>query len=449
MFRSFRWRLLVSFALVIVVALGASGLFASQAARLEIQRSEQQAEAERVERLEELLVQNYIRNQGWHNIESMVETAAGLLGRRFWVVDENGIVVADSQGSMTGRRPGPMRFDKSLPLMSTGGQPGSLLVNPSLLVEPALEPSSDPRPSINPYLIWGGLLAAACALVLTLFLSGRILAPVQALSRAARGLARGDFSQRVRVRAGDEVGELAHTFNRMAEELGRTEELRRSMVADVAHELRTPLSNIRGLVEAVRDGVVEADSKTLASIHEEVMLLTRLVEDLQELSLVEAGQVKLDIQELDLSAVVRRAIAAVSPRAETKGVRLQSDLRSSIVVPGDDERLTEVLHNLLDNAINYTPEGGSVSIALEGKEQEAEIRVADTGVGIPPEELPHIFERFYRVDKSRSRATGGSGLGLTIAKRLVEAHGGTLRVESEAGRGSTFVVVLPRKPRQA
>jgi len=449
MFRSFRWRLLASFALVIAVALGASGAFASQAARLEIQRSEQQAEEERVERLEELLVQSYIRNQGWHNIQTMVETAAGLLGQRFWIVDERGIVVADSLGSMTGRRPGPMRFDKSLPLTSMEGQPGSLLINPSLLAEPVSEPSADPRPSINPYLVWGGLLAAACALVLTLFLSGRILAPVQALSRAARGLARGDFNQRVRVRARDEVGELAHTFNRMAEELGRTEELRRSMVADVAHELRTPLSNIRGLVEALRDGVVEADSKTLASIHEEVMLLTRLVEDLQELSLVEAGQVKLDIQELDLSAVVQSAVAAVSARAETKGVRLQSELPSSIVVSGDGERLAEVLHNLLDNAINYTPEGGSVGIALEGKEQEAEIRVADTGVGIPPEELPHIFERFYRVDKSRSRATGGSGLGLTIAKRLVEAHGGTLRVESEAGKGSTFVVVLPRKPRQA
>ena len=449
MFRSLRWRLFGSFALVIVVALGASGLLASQATRLEIRRAERETKEQQASKLEELLVQNYIRNQGWGDSQPMIEMASRLLGQRLWVVDQRGIVVADSQGSMVGSKidsPESVEYDKSQPLVSMGGQRGNLLFNPRLADEPAVEVSTSTR-AINPYLIWGGLLAAVCALILTLFLSGRILAPVEALSKAARKLSRGDFSQRVNVTTRDEVGDLATTFNRMAEELGHTEELRRNMVADVAHELRTPLSNIRGLAEAMRDGVLEADSKTLGSIHEEVMLLTRLVEDLQELSLTEAGHLKLDIQEVDISDLARRAVDAARPRLEAKGVQLDMELPPSIIVSGDGERLAQVVRNLLVNALNYTPEGGRIGVAVVRKGEEVEIRVTDTGVGISSEELPHIFERFYRVDKSRARATGGVGLGLTIAKRLVDAHGGQIEVQSEEGKGSTFIVTLPAGPR--
>jgi len=246
----------------------------------------------------------------------------------------------------------------------------------------------------------------------------------------------------VRVETQDEVGELARTFNNMAEELGQAEQLRRNLVADVAHELRTPMSNIQGFVESLQDGVMKADQRTLESMHEEVLLLSHLVDDLQELALTEAGQLKLDVQQLDLSEVARRAVAAARPRAEAKKVHLEADLPPSVVVRGDERRLAQVLGNLLANAINYTPAGGRVGISMASKGGEVEIRVTDTGVGIPPDELPHIFERFYRVDKSRSRATGGVGLGLTIARRLVEAHGGRIAVQSEVGKGSTFVVTL-------
>jgi len=435
--------LLLSFALVIAVALGTAGVFASQAARVEIQRAEREGEEERARRLEQFFGQEHVLREGWQDAQTMVRLASRLSGLRLWLVDSRGIVVVDSLGQMTGRQLGPARYDKKLPLVSREGQPGTLFINPQPLAGPAAETTSGPRPSINPYLIWGGLLAAAVALLLTLFLSGRILAPLEALSRAARGLARGDFTRRVRVEAQDEVGELARTFNSMAEELGQAEQLRRNLVADVAHELRTPMSNIQGFVESLQDGVMEADQRTLESMHEEVLLLSRLVDDLQELALTEAGQLKLDVRQLDLSEMARRAVAAAGPRAEAKKVRLEADLPLSVIVRGDGRRLAQVLGNLLANAINYTPAGGRVGISIASKGKEAEIRVTDTGVGIPPDELPHIFERFYRVDKSRSRTTGGVGLGLTIARRLVEAHGGRIAAQSEVGKGSTFVVTLP------
>jgi signal transduction histidine kinase len=267
---------------------------------------------------------------------------------------------------------------------------------------------------------------------------------VEALSRAARGLARGDFSQRVDVRSRDEVGELARTFNTMAEELKRADEMRRNLVADVAHELRTPLTNIRGYIEAIRDGLVKPDAATLNSIYEEVLLLSRLIEDLQLLALAEAGQLPLHLQTCDLSEVVRKAAAAVQPQAEAKGLSLTVAVPGRLPVRADPERTGQVLRNLLTNAVNYTPRGGRITVAVEEAGEEAEVRVVDTGVGIPPEELPYIFERFYRVDKSRSRATGGTGLGLTIARRLVEAQGGRMRAESQVGRGSTFIFTLPK-----
>jgi signal transduction histidine kinase len=432
-----------SFALVIAIALGASGVMAAVAARTEIQKSEREAEEQRLTRLEELLVQDYLRNQGWQNTLPMIQLAAHLTGQTYWVVDENDIVVIDSQNQVTGRLvTSGIEYDSSKPIVSIEGRHALLLTNPRFVSESQPAQSRTAEPSITRYLVWGGVVAAVSALILTFLLSGRILAPVAALSRAARRLSRGDFSQRVRIAANDEVGELTETFNRMSEELGRTQELRRNMVADVAHELRTPLTNIRGFVEAMHDGVMEADGKTLKSIHEEVMLLTRLVEDLQDLSLAEAGQLKLDMQKLDLSDLARRAVDAARTRADAKRIQIDASLQRA-EMRGDSSRLVQLVSNLVTNAINYTPEGGRVEVVVARVGDEVVAKVVDTGIGIPQEELLHIFERFYRVDKSRTRSTGGVGLGLTIVKRLAEAHGGRVDVQSEVGKGSVFTVAFP------
>lgn len=230
----------------------------------------------------------------------------------------------------------------------------------------------------------------------------------------------------------------------MAADLEQAEQLQRNMVADVAHELRTPLSNIRGYLEAIRDGLVKPDAEAIRSLDEEAALLSRLVDDLQELSLAEAGELKLIVQPEEIAQLVSRTIAAVKSRAVAKGVSLSTDCPGGLApVMIDSSRIGQVLRNLLENALAHTPEGGAVTVTVRQQDRWMQVSVTDSGEGIPSMDLPHIFERFYRVDKSRARATGGSGLGLTIARRLVEAHGGKIEAQSELGKGSRFSFTIP------
>lgn len=297
---------------------------------------------------------------------------------------------------------------------------------------------------ISRFLLWGGLLAVAVALVITFVLSRRILAPVKALTLTARRLGKGDFSQRTQVKDKGELGELAQAFNSMADDLERAERLRRDLVADVAHELRTPLSNIRGHLEAVADGVIAPDAAAIRSLSEEAELLSRLVDDLQELTLAEAGELTLHTQPEDVSELINRVVAATQVSTVAKGVALSVDLPAGLpLVNIDSQRISQVLRNLLDNAVAHTARGGTITVAAGQQDNWLQVTVADTGKGILPEDIPNIFERLYRVDKSRTRAAGGSGLGLTIARQLVEMHGGKIEVDSEPGKGSCFTFTLP------
>jgi signal transduction histidine kinase len=254
----------------------------------------------------------------------------------------------------------------------------------------------------------------------------------------------GDLTQRVPVGSPDEIGELARAFNAMAESLGRTERLRRTLVTDVAHELRTPLTNVRGYLEALRDGVAEPTPALIASLHDEAVLLGRLVEDLQELTLAEAGQLHLDRAVWTLDDLVGSAVELARPRALEKGVALRAEFPPDLpAVDVDRTRIGQVLRNLLGNAITHTDAGGEIVVSAARGHGEVEVRVHDTGAGIPPEHLPHVFERFYRADRSRARATGGAGIGLAIVKELVQAHGGRVGIDSAPGRGTTVTFTLP------
>lgn len=300
--------------------------------------------------------------------------------------------------------------------------------------------------SVNQQLLLAVAAAGVVALLLAWFLSRRILGPVEALTRAAGKMEKGDLAQRVDVRSRDEIGELAHAFNAMADGLTRMEQLRRNMVSDVAHELRTPLSNIRGYLEAMRDGVARPDPALIESLHEEAMLLTRLVEDLQELEMAEAGQLKIVKQEIDLREVIEGAVYIFRPSAKEKEIQLDINLPADLPsIEADAERLGQALRNLLANAITHTPTGGRIEIAATRQGKNLVVRVRDTGVGIPEEALPFIFERLYRADYSRARNTGGAGLGLSIVKQLVELHGGRVWAESQEGEGSTFYFSLPAR----
>ena len=452
MIHSVRWRLFLSFLLVIVVAVGAVAVFVSRTASSEVQQYETKTYHVRIGRVGSLLAAYYLERQGWAGVEPVIDQIGQLYNQRLVLVDPQGLVVADSEGMIdVGAEP---HFEPHEAIPITAGQIrfGAVAVMPQA---PAPPPGGAPAEdesvsnlssSINRYLLWGGLLAVAVAALVTLFMSRRILSPAESLAQAARALSRGDFSQRVHVRSTDEFGELAIAFNAMAADLERTEQLRRNLVADVAHELRTPLSNIQGHLEAIRDGLLPAEPATLDSIYEEVLLLARLVEDLQELTLAEAGQLTLLRQPADVADIARRAASAAQPPAEARGLTIDTDLPTEQATADvDPERIGQVLRNLLSNAIIHTSKGGRITVELKDEGHELRLTVADTGAGIPPDDLPYVFERFYRVDRSRVRATGGAGLGLTIAKRLVEAHGGTIGVESELGKGSRLTFTLPKK----
>lgn len=297
------------------------------------------------------------------------------------------------------------------------------------------------------------LAAAAAAAVLTalavsLVVTRRIVSPVLAMTRASTRIADGRYDERVPVPSEDELGQLARHFNRMAETLQRVEDRRRDLIADVAHELRTPLASIAGYMEGMLDGVIAPEPETFHRVQREAERLQRLVADLEELSRAESDRLALDVRRAQVRTLIEAAAARLRPQFDDKGVALAVDVPPVLPpVVVDPDRIGQVLTNLLGNALQYTPAGGRVRISARRDPGGTAIAVSDTGIGIPAEHLAHVFDRFYRVDRSRSRASGGSGIGLTIARHLVEAHGGSIHAESGGpGRGSTFTVILPALP---
>ncbi|MFE5487310.1 sensor histidine kinase [Streptomyces sp. NPDC056527] len=285
---------------------------------------------------------------------------------------------------------------------------------------------------------------AAAVLACALLLGRAVLRPVRALTAASHGLGEGDLDRRVPATGKDEIGELGRSFNRMADSLRASEERQRRLVGDIAHELRTPLANLRGYLEALRDGVLEADEELLDSLHEEVLLQQRIVDDLQDLALAEAGALTYHRGALDAGELIETCRTAHSALAATAGVELTAGSPGRAVpLYGDPGRLRQALSNLVSNAVRHTASGGSVRLELAEGDEMVRIAVRDTGSGIAAADLPHLFDRFWRADAARGRATGGSGLGLSIARQIVADHDGAIEVTSEVGAGTVFTIVLP------
>lgn len=448
MIHSLRFRLLMSFTLVILVTIGTVFFFINQATQNEIRQLAERVDQMRTDRMENELSMYHSRRGSWTGIQSYIEQWGNLYGQRIIVINTEGTVVADSEAELLGDSyPSDTQDDIQGRPLSSPWQPdavGTLYITPEAPPEWGVSSLQITFNAIGYFFIWGGLIAVALALLMTYVLSRRILAPVRSLTTAARHLGRGDFSQRVQVSDKSELGELADTFNSMASDLERTEQLRRNMVADAAHELRTPLSNIRGYLEAIRDGVIQPDMDVIQSLEEEANILSRLADDLQELSLAEAGELKLNCQVEDISKLINQAATAIRNQTTAKGVSIYTELPDSLPpVNIDHYRIGQVLRNLIENAIAHTPEGGTIHVSAKQQDNWVEVSVTDTGEGISPDDLPKIFERFFRADRSRTRATGGSGLGLTIVKRLVDMHGGKIGAQSEPGKGSHFAFTIP------
>jgi two-component system sensor histidine kinase BaeS len=301
------------------------------------------------------------------------------------------------------------------------------------------------RSSFYEALLWAGMVTLVAALAVSGIISRGISSPVHAMTVASLRISEGHYDERVANGGKDELGLMANSFNSMASKLEQNELFRRQLIGDVAHELRTPLTTIQGSMEGLTDGILPATTETFEQIRQETFRLSQLVDDLQELSRVEAGAYRLDRKLVSVADLVSFTLKRMQHQFDVKKVALVSEINTSLpLVNVDEHRIGQVLLNLLGNALQFTPAGGMVIISAELNGSVVEVGVKDNGIGVPEEHLAHIFDRFYRVDKSRSRSGGGSGVGLTISKYLIEAHGGRIWAESKGqGMGSTFHFTLP------
>jgi two-component system, OmpR family, sensor histidine kinase BaeS len=459
------FKLTSAFALVIAVGILVTVVVARQGATTRFAHFMIDHHMVRPERLQEALVNHYLEQGGWtildRQLPVVVEVASdgvmsdvmgsmmGMHENRLQILDATGVVVADTHGP-AGSQPLPAHqithTVQQWPLVAGDVQVGELLVEGALMVGTSAR-NDNLVSGITRAVLVAGLTAGGVGLLLAMLLVRQITRPLSSLNRASSQIAGGDLSVRVPVQGQDEVGELAITFNQMADSLETQERLRRNLMADIAHELRTPLSGIQGTIEALQDGVFPVTPENLEAVHEQVMLLNRLVEDLRTLANAEAGQLPLDQRPLDLADLCHRRVTAFQPRATAGQIELTLQVAGSpVTVCGDEQRLGQVLNNLLDNALRHTAPGGAVQVQLAVPNGTAHLTVVDNGEGIDPAALPSIFDRFYRADPSRTRRSGGSGLGLAIARQLVQAHGGRIWAESPPpgqASGSAFRIELP------
>lgn len=399
----------------------------------------------------------YAQNGNWNGVTAILGNylpgggrgQGAMRGRAgFILADSNGMIVYDERGTRRGDSLTTDERASTLPIPSTNGSiAGYLVVAGGPGRAAMLQPEQDFLDQLRQTLGLAALLAGALGILMGLVISRMLAAPLANLADAARAFAGHDWNRRAREQGAKEIAEVAREFNEMADSLQRAETLRRHLMADVAHELRTPLTVLQGNLRAILDGIYPLEMSEITTLYDETRVLTHLVDDLRELALADEGHLPLNRQDVNLAEICRTALADFSVGAEARGIHLITHLPGTDLPPvlADPARVAQVLRNLMANALRHTPRGGTITLSIQlTREEEATVSVADTGEGIPPGDLPHVFDRFYRGDKSRAREAGGTGLGLAIAKAWVQAMGGSMAVESQLGRGSCFSFTLPR-----
>ncbi len=345
----------------------------------------------------------------------------------------------------------PSAFDRHLAGMSAMMSGNNMMGNAQPL---EIELFSNYKAAVTEALSLAAIAAMIAAVLASFLISRQVVGPVQQMMKVSRRIAEGEYSERLKIPGDvvsnqlDELDQLTLTFNQMAEKLEKTEKMRSQLIGDVSHELRTPLAAIKGYMEGLMDGVLSGSPETYSLIHAEAGRLQRLVNDLQELSRVEDGAYQLNLESVAIPGLITKVVSYLKPQFEEKGLQLEERLEINLPnVSVDQDRITQVLINLIGNAIQFTPTGGKVVIGVNRDKSEMEISVTDTGIGISPDVLPMVFNRFFRTDKSRTRASGGTGIGLTIAQAIVRAHNGRIYVKSQGdGKGSSFHFTLPIMP---
>ncbi len=454
------WKGMLAFLVVIIVAVGAVAALTGRLTETAFRRYTLTHNA-MWDQTTERLASYYERRGAWAGLqealEALIDQRQHMRGRRegmmggppdtmidFRITDRRGQVVADTQGPPRGSI-SRTQLNNGIPITAGGETVGYLVPAP---VRPPNWPLDAAQVAFLARIrrtLWiAALVALGVALIIGGLLFRSITAPLRKLTTAAQAIAEGDLSARAPVRGQDEVGQMAAAFNQMAESLDQMEKARRNQTADIAHELRTPLTVLQGTLEAMLDGVYPTDQENLQAALTQTQTLSRLIEDLRILALADAGQLELHRTRLDPAAFLRETVDSHRPQAQEKGIALRLEpLPPLPPIKADRDRLTQVMGNLLSNAFQYGSEGGAVTVSAQRDTASVTISVADDGPGVPSEYLPHIFKRFWRVDPARSRATSGFGLGLSIARHIVEGHGGRIWAEETVGGGLTIKFTLP------
>lgn len=457
-----RLRLMTAFILVVLVAIASVVIFVRLDSANQVQVYMFRGGMTGTETLVTSLESYYAQNNSWQGVDTYFQPGmgmmnglggsgfghrqgTGMMSQNLKLADLNGKVLAGQGEINPEEQLTADQISKSINLTNDSGTTiGYLLVNNGLNFQPA-----DALPlvqKLDDAALRAGLLAGGIALALALVLSARLLLPIGQLTNAARRLAAGDLDQKVQAKGNDELATLARSFNTMTESLKHSEEERRSMTADIAHELRTPLSVQRAHLEALLDGIYPYTKDNIQIVLDQTVLLSRLVEDLRTLALSDAGELPLEIIRVNLAEIVEQTVNRFQSQAQSRGIDLKLIKPDELICPqvmADPGRIEQILNNLISNALRYTPQDGQILVSLTCDQRQAEIRVRDSGDGIPPEALPYVFDRFYRVDRSRARQDGGSGLGLAIARQLARAHQGDLTASNHPGGGAEFVLSLP------
>lgn len=456
-----RARLILSFVFIMLVSIVSVVLIARRSTAREIQAFMYRGTMTDLDSLVQELQEYYEQYGSWTGVESLFPGAdrgtgrgqrpmgmSGMMSQRLLLAETDGTILIDTDGVSTGNQFSAAEQNAAQELQANGRIVGYLLLEGGMGFNSSESLSLVNR--LNRAALIAAGIAGGLALLLAFILSDRLIRPIRELTDAAQRMAQGDLTQRVPAKGKDELARLGLAFNHMADSLEQAVENRKAMTADIAHELRNPLAVQRAHLEALQDGIYPPTAENLQPVYEQNLLLTRLVDDLRILALADAGQLELDRTSTDVVSLVGQIVVRFSPQAAAHDIHLSYEVSpglqsTPLMISADPLRLEQILGNLLSNAQRHTPPGAKIVVQITSSANQVVVKVSDSGPGISPEALPHIFERFYRADHARSRSEGGSGLGLAIARQLAEMHGGSLTAANAPQGGAVFTLALPRE----
>ena len=457
LFNSLVFKITVSFSLVLVGTLLSLGVYLQHVAKIEsdnIQNEYNQLKVERIQRLLDSITSTQPMNL--RDVQRKLMDYSKISGANIKLYDENNIEVFDTSKGLNVNNNRRNPIFKVIPT-SLGGmivevnQPNLVsiqAISASDTQEDQLIQTDPPISNIVNQVVKSiaiiGILSIMTSIAIIWIISRRTLNPITNIVNTSKYLSKGDFTKRIDQSVSGELSEIVTAFNYMASELQKLDEQRKIMIADIAHELRTPMTNLKGYIEGWSDGIIKPDNETLKILDYQVNTLSKIIDDLSTLSLAESGMLSLNISEFELNNKISEIINNFKLRSQSQNININNNITPDITINYDPQRFTQIVTNILNNSILATDDGGIISFSTSTNNNNLLLKISDNGTGIPKDELPYIFDRFYRTDKSRNRQSGGSGLGLSIVKYLIESHNGTIKINSELSKGTEVLIFIKK-----